>query len=57
MEPQNLTEGISSLALQINTNSPTTKISVSSLITRQDNSSLINKINETNKRLIKGNLC
>ena len=39
MEPQNLAEGISM------------KISVSSSITLQDNSSRINKINETNNRL------
>ena len=51
MEPQNLAEGISSLALQIITNSPSMKISVSSSITLQDNSSRINKINETNNRL------
>ncbi len=49
--PQQLAEGISNLGTQIRNSSPSTKICLSALLIRNDNSNLVTKIQDINKRL------
>ena len=49
--PQQLAEGISNLGTQIRNSSPSTKICLSALLIRNDNSNLVTKIQDINKRV------
>ena len=49
--PQQLAGGISNLGTQIRNSSPSTKICLSALLIRNDNSNLVTKIQDINKRV------
>jgi hypothetical protein len=49
--PQQLAGGISNLGTQIRNSSPSTKICLSALLIRNDNSDLVTKIQDINKRV------